>query len=85
MAAFCRAWAPATYDAVFYLTGAYTDPADPMRSKVTQLQDQTATAVRTACTEAGLSPHDVPAGLHVPERVAHLARRVDTLLTAASR
>jgi len=56
-----------------------------MRAKVTHLQDQTVTAVRTACTDAGVALHDVPPGLDVPHRVAHLARRVDALLAAAGR
>ncbi|MFI7214675.1 ATP-binding protein [Micromonospora maritima] len=80
MAVFCRAWAPSTYDAVFFLPDAYTDPADPMRAKVAHLQDETATAVRAACAEAGVALHDVPPGLDLAERVAHLARRVDGLL-----
>jgi hypothetical protein len=85
MAGFCRAWAPTAYDAVFFLPDAYRDPADPMRVKVTHLQDQTVTAVRTACTDAGVPLHDVPPGLDVPGRVTHVARRVDVLLTAAGR
>ena len=77
--AFCRAWAP-TYDAVFYLPDAYHNPADPMRAKVTHLQQQTSTAVRAACADTGAELVDVPAGLDVAGRVAHLARRVDSLL-----
>jgi hypothetical protein len=80
MAGFCRAWALTTYDAVYVLSDAYPDPADPMRAKVTDLQHQTAAAVRRACAETAIPLHDVPAGLDLPQRVAHLARRVDAFL-----
>ena len=84
MAGFCRAWAPVTYDAVFYLPDRYPHPHDPMRAKVAHLQAETAEAVRTTCADVGLPLLDVPAGLDVAGRVAWVARRVDRLLTGAS-
>jgi len=84
MAGFCRVWAPATYDAVFYLPDRYQHPADPMRAKVAHLQEQTADAVRDTCADIGLPLVDVPAGLDVPARVAWIARRVDPMLTEAT-
>jgi AAA domain len=33
MAGFCRAWAPLTYDAVFYLPDRYQHPADALRRR----------------------------------------------------
>ena len=80
MAAFCSASA-FTYDAVFFLSDAYHDQADPMRAKVTHLQDVTTAAVRSACADVGVPLLEVPAGLDVAERVAYLARRVDALLS----
>nr|WP_221375092.1 AAA family ATPase [Actinoplanes polyasparticus] len=84
MAGFCRVWAPATYDAVFYLPDRYRQPADPMRAKVSHLQEQTADAVRDTCADVGLPLVDVPAGLDVAARVAWIARRVDLMLTEAT-
>ncbi|GLL02193.1 AAA family ATPase [Dactylosporangium matsuzakiense] len=82
MAAFCAAWASA-YDAVFFLPDAYPDDSDPMRGKVTHLQDATTAAVRSARTDAGVRLLDVPAGLDLHERVAFLAARVDAMLAGA--
>jgi hypothetical protein len=79
MAGFCRTWAPATYDAVFYLPDRFDHPADPMRAKVAHLQTETAEAVRATCADIGLPLTDVPAGLHTSGRVAWIARRVDSL------
>jgi hypothetical protein len=82
IAEFCRAWAPATYDAVFYLPDHYHHPADPLRAKVAHLQAETAEAVRATCADVGLALLDVPAGLDTAGRVAWIARRVDPLLPA---
>lgn len=84
MAEFCAAWAPATYDAVFYLPDRYDHPADPMRAKVAHLQAETAEAIRAACADVGLPLVDVPAGLDTAGRVAFIARRVDPLLGTAA-
>ena len=84
MVGFCRAWAPATYDAVFYLPDRYPHLADPMRAKVAHLQGETAEAVRATCADVGLSLLDVPAKLDVAGRVAWIVRRVDPLLAGAS-
>ncbi|GAA2471484.1 AAA family ATPase [Winogradskya humida] len=80
MAVFCQAWAPATYDAVFYLGDTFDQPADPLRAKVRHLQAETADAVKAACAGVGLDLIDVPAGLDTAGRVAWIARRVDPLL-----
>lgn len=77
MAGFCRAWAPLTYDAVFYLPDRYQHPADPMRAKVDHLHDETADAVRDTCADVGLPLLGVPAGLDVAGRVAWIAPRVN--------
>ena len=53
MAAFCQAWAPITYDVVFYLPDRYTVPADPLRAKVAHLRAETAEAIRGACAAVG--------------------------------
>jgi hypothetical protein len=82
MTAFCRAWAPGTYDAVFWLPDAFDGSSDPLRARVDHLQDQTSRAVRAACTAAGIDLQEVPAGLDLPGRVTQLARRVDELLAA---
>lgn len=84
MVGLCAAWAPTAYDAVFYLTDRYDQPADPMRAKVAHLQAETAEAVRIACAEVGLPLLDVPAGLDTAGQVTWIARRVDPLLGAAS-
>jgi predicted ATPase len=81
MEQFCRSWAP-VYDLVVYSTDQYQQPADPYRAKVAALQDATAQAVRTTCTEVGIELHDIPLGLSVAERVAWVARRVDPLVGA---
>lgn len=83
MAGFCCAWAP-TYDAVFYLPDHYAQPADPLRARVSHLQAETAESVRNACAAVGLPLINVPAGLDVAARVAWVAQRVDSLLTAFS-
>jgi hypothetical protein len=88
MAGFCRAWAPITYDAIFFLPDAYADPAevirvDPMRAKISHLQEQTAAAIRAACHDCAVLLHELPAGLDLPNRVGDLARRVDVLLAAS--
>jgi hypothetical protein len=84
MAGFCRVWAPATYDAVFYLADRYQHPADPMRAKVAHLQEQTADAVRDTCADVGLPLLHVPIGLDMAARVAWIARRVDPILTGTT-
>ncbi|HEY2673121.1 MAG TPA: AAA family ATPase [Rugosimonospora sp.] len=84
MAMFCRTWAPATYDAVFYLTDRFDHPTDPLRAKVAHLQAETAEAVRATCADVGLPLLDVPAGLDTAGRVAWIARRVDPLLGAVT-
>ena len=81
----CRAWAPSAYDAVIYCPDQYQQPADMFRSKVSHLQDATATAVRQACTDTGITLHELPAGLDLNARVAWVSSRVDPLLTGASR
>jgi hypothetical protein len=81
MAGFCRAWAPDTYDAVFYLPDRFNHPADPMRAKVAHLQERTAEAVRDTCADVGLPLREVPPGLDTAARVAWIVRRVDPLLT----
>jgi len=84
MTAFCRAWAAATYDAVFFLPDAYRNPPDPMRSKVTHLQDQTTTALRAICADVRLPLLDLPVGLDLTERVAFIAQQTDALLPIAA-
>jgi thymidylate kinase len=84
MTAFCAAWAPATYDAVFYLTDRFDHPADPLRARVAHLQAETAEAVRATCADVRLPLVDVPAGLDTAGRVAWIARRVDPLLDEAT-
>lgn len=84
MAGFCAAWAPAAYDAVFYLPDQFDHSADPMRAKVAHRQAETADAVRATCAAVGLPLIDVPAGLDTAGRVAWITRRVDPLLGAAS-
>ncbi|WP_412102760.1 hypothetical protein [Plantactinospora sp. KLBMP9567] len=84
MAGFCPAWAPVTYDAVFYLPDHYHHRSDPMRAKVAHLQAETAQAVRDTCADVGLPLVDVPAGLDTARRVAWIARRVDPLLDGAT-
>ncbi|RZU48760.1 AAA domain-containing protein [Krasilnikovia cinnamomea] len=84
MASFCRAWAPGIYDATFWLPDTYPAHRDPLRARVTHLQDQTGQAVRAACADAGLTLHDVPPGLDLASRVTHLTRRVEPLLTTAA-
>jgi hypothetical protein len=84
MTGFLRAWAPVTYDAVFYLPDRFDQPTDPMRAKVAHLQPETADAVRTTCADIGIALLDVPAGLDTAGRVAWIARRVDPLLDGAS-
>lgn len=84
MAAFCAAWAPA-YDAVIFCLDRFHQPADPFRAKVNHLQDATATAVRSACTDAGVRLLDLPAGLDPAARVGWVTRRVDPLLTEVDR
>jgi hypothetical protein len=84
MATFCSAWT-AVYDAVIFCRDRYQQPADPFRAKVTHLQDATAAAVRTACTDAGVRLLDLPAGLDSAARVEWTTRRVDPLLADADR
>ncbi|MFC7280170.1 AAA family ATPase [Paractinoplanes rhizophilus] len=84
MAEFCRTWAPATYDVVFFLPDRFDHPADPMRAKVAHLQVKTAEAVRVTCAEVGLPLIAVPAGQDTSGRVAWIARRVDPLLRDAT-
>jgi predicted ATPase len=82
MRSFCAAWAP-VYDAVFFCPDTYTQPNDPFRAKVLELQDATATAVHDACTQAGANLHDLPRGLSLDQRVDWITARVDPLLAAA--
>jgi predicted ATPase len=85
MEAFCRAWAPDTYEAVFFCPDRYQQPTDAFRAKVSHLQDETATAVRDTCTLVDLPLLDVPAGLDLGQRVEWIARRVDPILGPARR
>ncbi len=80
MAAFCQAWAP-IYDAVFYLHDRYDahTTTDPLRARVLDLQDATDRAVKTACTDSGITCMDVPTGLSLHARVAWVAGRLATL------
>jgi predicted ATPase len=80
MAAFCHAWAP-VYDAVFYLHDRYDahTATDPLRARVLDLQDATDHAVRTACTDSGISLIDVPTGLDLDARVQWVAERLTDL------
>lgn len=84
MSTFCRAWAP-VYDAVIYCPDRYQQPGDPFRTKISHLQDDTASAVRTACTGSGVQLLDMPAGLDPASRVQWAASRVDPLLAEAGR
>jgi hypothetical protein len=79
MTQFCTAWAP-IYDAVFYCADNYDQPADPMRAKVTHLQDATADAVLDACTDCGVALHHIPTGLTVDERVTWVSQQVHRVL-----
>lgn len=79
MAQFCAAWAP-VYDAVFYCADNYHQDNDPMRAKVSHLQDAAAQAVLDTCTAAGVALHHVPTGLTVDQRVTWVARHIDTLI-----
>lgn len=79
MAQFCAAWAP-VYDAVFYCADNYHQDNDPMRAKVTHLQDAAGQAVLDTCTAAGVALHHVPTGLTVDQRVTWVARHIDTLI-----
>lgn len=80
IAQFCSAWAP-VYDAVFYCADSYQQGPDPMRAKVSHLQDDAAHAVLDTCTAAGVALHHIPTGLDVADRVAWVARFVDPLLS----
>ena len=84
MAAFCRTWAPISYDAVFYLPDHYQQPQDPLRSKVAHLQQATANAIRNTYADLGLDLTDVPAGMTTAARVTWIAQRVEPLLTEQS-
>ncbi|MDG4797183.1 ATP-binding protein [Micromonospora sp. WMMD1082] len=84
MSGLCAAWAPASYDAVFYLPDRFDHPADPMRAKVAHLQAETAEAVRATCADVGLPLVDLPAGLDTAGRVAWIILRVDPLLAGAT-
>jgi hypothetical protein len=75
MSQFCAAWAP-IYDAVFYCADNYQQDNDPMRAKVTHLQDATAHAVLDTCTAAGVALHHIPTGLTVDERVHWVSQQL---------
>lgn len=79
MAQFCAAWAT-VYDAVFYCADSYHQDNDPMRAKVTHLQDATAHAVLDTCTAAGVALHHIPTGLTVDQRVTWVARQLQAVL-----
>lgn len=84
MAEFCRAWAPTTYDLVFYAPDRFNQPTDPMRAKVSHLQHETDQAVRSACADVGLPLVELPVGLTTAERVAWIDRRGGPLLRPLS-
>lgn len=79
MTQFCAAWAP-IYDAVFYCADNYHQDNDPMRARVTHLQDATAHAVLDTCTAAGVALHHIPTGLTVDERVHWVSEQLSRIV-----
>lgn len=80
MEQFCKAWAP-TYDAVFYAHDHFdpSQPKDPYRSKVRDLQSVAHAAIRDVCVNAGLNLVDMPAGLFLEGRVNWVVSRVTSM------
>ena len=68
----------------FYCADRYERPGDPLRAKVVDLQDATATAVLDTCSLVGIRLTAIPPGLSVAGQVTWITQRVDPLLTAAT-
>jgi len=80
MEAFCRAWAT-TYDVVFYCCDHFdqTQPGDPYRAKVLDLQPAADRVVRATCGTVGQRVIDIPPSMTTAQRVEWIARRVTKL------